>query len=180
MSVCMKAFEWKISAEADEADYPVREYSAKLTFNMDLHTPDMPDAAGKRMAHRMIQDVIAKLQEEDLKLLGEDGALANEDPNANWTKPDDVDMRVVKSAHRVISEVAHRSQNGRPVLAAELIQDGLISAPTMSRLMRSGEAAGQYMNPYIRVQPEGRTKAIDLTPAGKILASRIRAGIVPQ
>lgn len=179
----MKAFEWKVTAEADEADYPVKSYNVKLTFSLDLFTPDMPDAAGKRMAHRLLKDLVADLQEGDIALLGEDEAalaITEEDPNANWNKPEDLDMRVVKSAHRVISEIAHRGQNGRPVLAAELIQDGLISAPTMSRLMRRGEPAGDYMSPYIQISPEGRTKALDLTPQGRVLASRIRAGIVPQ
>ena len=55
-----------------------------------------------------------------------------------------------------------------------------LSAPTLGRLLRDGEPANRYLSPYVIVTPHGRTKALDLTPEGRMLASKIRAGVVPS
>jgi hypothetical protein len=54
-----------------------------------------------------------------------------------------------------------------------------LSAPTIGRLLRPGDPGNAYLSQYVRIHPDGRTKTLDLTPEGRVLASKIRAEVVP-
>jgi hypothetical protein len=164
-----------------------------LQVALDFGALDVPDAAQRRIAMQALRRIIGNMDGGDLEPGDGDSpwriqtrrppprsldhALSSEH---EWVRPAGIDMRVIKSAHRVVEEIAKRGASGKPVLAAELVQDGLVSAPTMSRLLRNDETAGQYLTPYMIVSTSGRTKALDLTPKGRLLASKIRAGVVPS
>jgi len=90
-----------------------------------------------------------------------------------------LDLRIVKSAthHRG----SRRQGRLRPRRPGRRTRGSIgLSAPTIGRLLRDGEPANDYLKQYVTVTPNGRTKALDLTPAGRLLASKIRAGSVPM
>lgn len=174
-----------------EADFPVLGVQAKLAVSLDFGTLDVPPRARRKMAAQALRDMIASLDEEELvaatpgHFLTPDATplLQAEQPirrHDTWAQPSGLDLRIVKSAHRIIAEVAEKGVSGRVVLAAELVGSIGLSAPTIGRLLRDGEPANDYLKQYVTVTPNGRTKALDLTPAGRLLASKIRAGSVPM
>lgn len=181
----------------NEADWPLRSYQAHLSIALDFGPHDVPPAAQRRIALRLLRRLLEETEERDL-VLGEGSlrvpltqpALAESLPPEaplppepaeatapEWDRPG-LDLRIVKSAHKVVQEVERRGVGGRAVLASELTGAGL-SAPTLGRLLREGSTANTYLRRYVRIIPHGRTKALDLTPAGRVLASRIRAGAAP-
>ena len=166
--------------------YPLRSVDLSVEVEVDLATEDIPEAAKRRLARKALQRIVRDLEGDEFSSHEEGPPLkAHIEPldvsvnPDNWVRPAGIDMRVVKSAHRVVKEVSKRGESGQAVLASELVQDGLVSAPTMSRLLREDEAGGQYLAPFVQVSDAGRTKALDLTPKGRLLASKIRAGVVP-
>jgi hypothetical protein len=171
-----------------EADYPVQGFQAKLAISVDFGLVDVPPRARRRLAAQLLREMVTNLDEEELVAATASGAVIPEtngnsvEPRRhdNWAQPNGLDLRIVKSAHRVISEVADRGVSGRAVLAAELVGAIGLSAPTIGRLLRDGEPAHDYLKQFVIVTPTGRTKALDLTPAGRLLASKIRAGTIPM
>ncbi len=173
-----------------EADFPVVGVQAKVAVSLDFGMVDVPPKARRRLAAQALRDMIASLDEEELVaatpgfLTPEPTAALQQDQTPRrhdtWVQPSGLDLRIVKSAHRIIAEVAEKGVSGRIVLAAELVGSIGLSAPTIGRLLRDGEPANDYLKQYVIITPNGRTKAVDLTPAGRLLASKIRAGSVPM
>lgn len=169
-------------------EFPATLVSVHLQLNLGLGTPNVPQAAQRRMAWRLLRDLVADVQPEELKLEGlpETAEVGNGNGHglapisvSDWSKPGELDMRIIKSAHRMVLEVAQRGASGRSVLASELVGAVGLSAPTVGRLLKDGEAANEYVRQFVQATPAGRTKALDLTPKGRLLASKIRAGTVP-
>jgi len=174
-----------------EADFPVAGVQAKIAVSLDFGLVDVPPRARRRLAAQALRDMIASLDEEEL-VAATPGQFLTPDPTPMiqpeqpvrrhdvWVQPSGLDLRIVKSAHRIIAEVAEKGVSGRIVLAAELVGSIGLSAPTIGRLLRDGEPANDYLKQYVTITANGRTKALDLTPAGRLLASKIRAGSVPM
>ncbi|MES2154098.1 MAG: hypothetical protein V4510_03095 [bacterium] len=173
-----------------EADFPVVGVQAKVAVSLDFGVLDVPPKARRRLAAQALRDIIASLDEEEL-VAATPGQFMTPEPTVTlqqeaprrhdtWVQPAGLDLRIVKSAHRIIAEVAEKGVSGRIVLAAELVGSIGLSAPTIGRLLRDGEPANDYLKQYVIITPNGRTKSLDLTPAGRLLASKIRAGSVPM
>ena len=163
-------------------EFPATLVSIRLQIDVGLATPSVPQAAVRRMAWRLLRETIADVQPEELKLEGLPEVVEASVPPisvSDWAKPGELDMRIIKSAHRMVLEVAQRGASGRSVLASELVGAVGLSAPTVGRLLKEGEVANDYLRQFVQATPAGRTKALDLTPKGRLLASKIRAGTVP-
>lgn len=178
----MPSFLLERTESLGDDEYPATLIAIRMQVDLGLATPNMPQAAQRRIAWRLLRETIADVQPEELKLEG----LPETAPEpalpisvSDWNKPDELDMRIVKSAHRMVLEVAQRGASGRSVLASELVGAVGLSAPTVGRLLKEGEPANDYLRQFIQATPAGRTKALDLTPKGRLLASKIRAGTVP-
>lgn len=173
-----------------EANFPLQGYQVKMTISLDTGTVEVPPKARRHLAAWVLGELAESLDEEELVAANAPGfTVQTETPSASelalrrtdgWVQPDGLDLRIVKSAHRIILEVAERGVSGRIVLASELVGASGLSAPTIGRLLRDGEPANDYLKQYVMVTPSGRTKALDLTPAGRLLASKIRAGSIPS
>lgn len=174
-----------------EEDYPLRGFHARVQVAMDLRDAPVPAKAQRRIALRLLRELVEEARPIDLSPLrhamsqpaarrGGDEADEPEGEPEEWDQPGDVDLRLVKSAHRVIQEVARRAQTGRLIMASDLIGASGLSAPTIGRLLREGDPAFEYLQKYVHVSQQGRTKALDLTREGRLLASKIRAGVVPS
>ncbi|HLF15965.1 MAG TPA: hypothetical protein VI796_00830 [Candidatus Thermoplasmatota archaeon] len=183
----MPVLEWNRKQEYEVADYPLQGLQARLVLQVDLGG-DVPPAAVRRIALRAIQRILAEADEDEfLTAAANEADLLSSTPAGEsngasrngWIQPAGMDLRVVKSAHRLLLEVAKRAESGRAVLASELVGAAGLSAPTIGRLLRDGEPGADYLRTYVRVTPEGRTKALDLTTEGRMLASKVRAGVVP-
>lgn len=183
----MRVFEINRKQVLGESSWPLRSFHARIDIEMDFGDDEVPTKAARRIALETLRDLLEKATAEDMSSLSRPMHRTGHVPDPErdehqergWSKPADMDLRVVKSAHRVVTEVAKRGVSGRPVLASELVGSIGLSAPTLGRLLRDGEQAYDYLSRYIRVSPNGRTKALDLTPEGRMLASQIRAGTVP-
>ena len=194
----MHVFELNRRENLSEADFPMHSAQLKLNLVMDFGGVHVPPPAARRLTLAWLRRILSETEEEDLMALSsaeQDAIVAKaQEPAvrvgtathtvgaghaASWIQPAGLDLRVVKSAHRIILEVAKRGESGRAVLASELVGAMGLSAPTVGRLLRPGEPGSDYLAQFIRVSPEGRTKAIDLTNEGRLLASKIRAGVVP-
>ncbi|MCA1818699.1 MAG: hypothetical protein ABR562_04590 [Thermoplasmatota archaeon] len=172
-----------------EADFPVVGIQARLAVSVDFGALDVPPKARRRLAAQALRDILANMDEEELVAANPSQFLTPEPPvsipdvtprrHDQWLQPNGLDLRIVKSAHRIIAEVAEKGVSGRVVLASELVGSIGLSAPTIGRLLRDGESANDYLKQFVTITPTGRTKALDLTPAGRLLASKIRAGSVP-
>jgi hypothetical protein len=169
-------------------EFPATLISVRLQLDLGLASHDLPQAAQRRLAWRLLKELIADIQPEELHLEGlpETTEVGNGNGHgmapisvSDWNKPGELDMRIVKSAHRMVLEVAQRGASGRSVLASELVGAVGLSAPTVGRLLKDGESANEYLRQFVQATPAGRTKALDLTPKGRLLASKIRAGTVP-
>lgn len=181
----MHLFEVKRKEAVGEEDFPLLGYTSTITLGVDFGDVEVPPRAARRIAFNVLREIADTLCEDDVHVKEE-----GEAPDVNdlpvvrrngdtWRKPDGLDMRVIKSAHRVVMEVAKRGVGGRAVLASDLVGSIGLSAPTVGRLLKDGDPGYDYLKPYVTVTPHGRTKAVDLTPEGRILASKIRAGSVP-
>lgn len=163
-------------------EFPATLVAVRLQLDLGLATPNVPQAAQRRLAWRLLKELMADIQPEELKLEGLPATVETGMAPisvSDWNKPGELDMRIVKSAHRMVLEVAQRGASGRSVLASELVGTVGLSAPTVGRLLKDGEAANEYVRQFVQATPAGRTKALDLTPKGRLLASKIRAGTVP-
>lgn len=164
-------------------EFPATSVSIRLDMEVSLATPALPAAAARKLAWRLLKETIMDVQAEELHPEGSAVTPRAEEQMpvsvTDWDKPDGLDMRIVKSAHRMVLEVAQRGQSGRAVLASELVGAVGLSAPTVGRLLKDGESANDYLRQFISATPAGRTKALDLTPKGRLLASKIRAGTIP-
>jgi hypothetical protein len=163
-------------------EFPASLVAVRLQLDVRMGSAQVPQAAARRIAWRLLREMVADVQAEELKLEGLPETVEAGVPPisvSDWSKPDELDMRIIKSAHRMVLEVAQRGASGRSVLASELVGTVGLSAPTVGRLLKDGEAANEYLRQFIQATPAGRTKALDLTPKGRLLASKIRAGTVP-
>lgn len=172
-----------------EADYPLVSAQIKVAVSLDFGAHEVPPKARRRMAAQVLREMASGLDEEELVAANAPGHILQTEPtelpdvsarHANgWVQPAGLDLRIVKSAHRIIQEVAEKGVSGRVVLASELVGSVGLSAPTIGRLLRDGEPANDYLKQYVVAIASGRTKALDLTASGRLLASKIRAGTVP-
>lgn len=173
-----------------EVSFPVLSYQAKVTMAIDCGNIEVPLKARRHLAALMLKDLVDSLDEEELISANAPGFTVQTDTPSpselalrrtdGWMQPNGLDLRIIKSAHRMILEIAEKGVSGRIVLAAELVESIGLSPPTISKLLREGEPANDYLKQYVMVTASGRTKALDLTPAGRLLASKIRAGSVPS
>ncbi|MGB1585573.1 MAG: hypothetical protein ACPHID_00820 [Thermoplasmatota archaeon] len=175
----MPLYELQSNKVLGESAWPVAGLRARISMDVDFGDADVPPAAQRRFALQALLELVAEADAEDIQILGPAPKTDPPHPPGSWAKPEDLDLRVIKSAHRIIAEVAKRGSSGRQVLASELVGAIGLSAPTIGRLLREGEEANAYLERYVTVTPSGRTKALDLTPEGRVLASKIRAGAVP-
>lgn len=183
----MRVFELNRKQVLGEGEWPLRGLHARLDIELDFGDADVPSKAARRIALQALQRLINDADEEELTALSQPMHRTAAVPvetdaprDGKWEKPDDLDLRVIKSAHRVVQEIARRGASGRAVLAADLVGSIGLSAPTLGRLLREGEPGHGYLQKYVMVAPHGRTKALDLTPEGRVMASKIRAGVVPS
>lgn len=176
----MGLYELHRKENCDEAEWPLRSVKVRVSAEADFGGNAVPGPAQRRSVLIALRRALENAAEEDITILSNPiSSFTQREEPASWEKPSDMDLRVIKSAHRIVSEVARRSQSGRVVLASELVGSIGLSAPTIGRLLREGEKANEYLARYVVVSPHGRTKALDLTPSGRLLASKIRAGVVP-
>ena len=163
-----------------DADCPLRSLHVRINAEADFGGASVPGPVQRRLIVQALRQILEKTGDEDITILSNPiVAFTQRQEENGWAKPEDMDLRVIKSAHRIVSEVAKRSQSGRVVLAADLVGAIGLSAPTIGRLLRLGERANDYLSQFVVISPHGRTKALDLTPRGRLMASKIRAGVVP-
>ncbi len=172
-----------------EADFPLLGAQLKAAVSLDFGGHEVPPKARRRLAAQVLRELAQSLDEDELVAANAPGHILQTEPTElpdvsnrhtdGWVQPAGLDLRIVKSAHRIVQEVAEKGVSGRIVLASELVGSIGLSAPTIGRLLREGEPANDYLRQYIIANASGRTKALDLTPAGRLLASKIRAGTVP-
>lgn len=178
----MPTFRLERQESLGDDEFPATSVSVRLDMEVSLATPALPAAAARRLAWRLLKETIQDIQPEELV---PDGPVVQKAEQqlpisvTDWEQPSGLDMRIVKSAHRMVLEVAQRGASGRSVLASELVGSVGLSAPTVGRLLKDGEPANDYLRQFISATPAGRTKALDLTPKGRLLASKIRAGTIP-
>lgn len=168
-----------------ERDFPLKAITAKLTVAVEGADVTLPLPAARRLALQHLRNILQETDEDEFLALSSADVTMHTQPEVvqshnGWTKPADLDLRIVKSAHRIVLEVAKRGESGRAVLASELVGEMGLSAPTVGRLLREGDPGNAYLGRFIRITPDGRTKSLDLTSEGRMLASRIRAGVVPS
>ena len=176
----MGLYELHRKESCDEAEWPLRSVKVRVSAEADFGGNAVPGPAQRRAILQALRRALENAEEGDVTILSNPITAFTQKKEANsWEKPHDLDLRVIKSAHRIVNEVARRSQSGRVVLASELVGSIGLSAPTIGRLLRDGEKANDYLSQYVVVSSHGRTKALDLTPEGRLLASKIRAGVVP-
>lgn len=188
----MPAFELNRKRTLDESHWPLGGFHADLAIDLELSDPDIPVQAQRRLA---LQALRRMLREAELEAFeeGDSGEVALEAPRPaepepaeeepqeeEWVKPEELDLRVIKSAHRLLMGIAKHTHTGRPVMASDLVGSIGLSAPTMGRLLRDGEPGYEYLKPFIEVKQEGRTKALKLSPEGKELVAKIGAGEAPR
>src|ERR1044071_7389775 len=182
MGACMATFLLERTESLGDDEFPATLVAVRLELDVGMATPAVPQAAARRIAWRLLREMVADVQPEELKMEGLPETVEAGVPPisvSDWAKPSELDMRIIKSAHRMVLEVAQRGASGRSVLASELVGAVGLSAPTVGRLLKDGEAANDYVKQFVQATPAGRTKALDLTPKGRLLASKIRAGTVP-
>lgn len=178
----MPTFRLERQETLGDDEFPATSVSIRLDMEVGFGNNSLPAAAARRLAWRLLKETIADVQAEELTPDGPQAPRPEVQlPTSvtDWDKPDGLDMRIVKSAHRMVLEVSQRGQSGRSVLASELVGQVGLSAPTVGRLLKEGEAANDYVRQFIAATPAGRTKALDLTPKGRLLASKLRAGTIP-
>lgn len=182
----MLLFEFNRKESAGEEEFPLLGVNAKVSVAIDFGDIVVPPRAARRIAFHTLRDIMESMSEDELTPQNASehreqepivAALARR--SDNWRKPDELDMRVIKSAHRIVLEVSKRGVGGRSVLASDLVGSIGLSAPTVGRLLKDGDPGHEYLAPFVSISPHGRTKALDLTAEGRILASKIRAGSIP-
>lgn len=177
----MPVYEITRKTTLPEAEFPATHLNLKVLLEVDYGT-NVPPSAGRAIALRLAREALANLRPDDItaaSVATRPEGPTDADRHGDWVQPADLDLRLVKSAHRMVMEVSQRGTTGKAVLASDLVGDGGLSAPTVGRLLRIGDPGHDYLRQYVLVTPAGRTKALDLTPAGRLLASRIRAKAVP-
>lgn len=187
----MNVFEFTRKESLGDSEFPLSSVHAKLTLMLESKV-DLPPAAAKKLALQQLRRLLEEADPEDLLSVANSEAdlySSSEDTSHDqvghvvhrngWIQPAGLDLRVVKSAHRMILEISRRGESGRQVLASDLVGAMGLSAPTIGRLLREGDPGNSYMSQYVRISPAGRTKALDLTSEGRMLASKIRAEAVP-
>lgn len=176
----MGLYELHRKESCDESEWPLRSIKVRISAEADFGGNSVTGPEQRRAVLHAIRCALQNAEEADLTILSNPITdFSGQNGTRDWEKPEDLDMRVIKSAHRIVNEIARRSQSGRVVLASELVGSIGLSAPTIGRLLRNGEKANGYLSQYVVVSQHGRTKALDLTPKGRLLASKIRAGAVP-
>ncbi|MEA3136342.1 MAG: hypothetical protein QOC71_623, partial [Thermoplasmata archaeon] len=167
----MPSFLLERTESLGDDEFPATLVSVRLQLDLGLGTHEVPQAAQRRIAWRLLKELVADIQPEELHLEGLPETDANGHANGNgqgmapisvsdWNKPGELDMRIVKSAHRMVLEVAQRGASGRSVLASELVGAVGLSAPTVGRLLKEGESANEYVRQFVQATPAGRTKAL--------------------
>lgn len=178
----MPLFEFTRKQSLPDEQFPAAEMNLKVLLDLEFHT-SVPPSAARTMALRLLREALENAVPDDLTASAvvphASPALAGEAQHGDWVQPANLDLRVIKSAHRMVLEVAQRGPSGKAVLASDLVDGGSLSAPTVGRLLKEGEPVHDYVRQFVLISASGRTKALDLTPAGRLLASRIRAGTVP-
>jgi hypothetical protein len=190
----MHLLEWTRKQTYGEEDFPLHSVQAKLALTVET-AGTVPTSAVRRIAMRALKELLEEAHEEDLLAVashaeeippphlenghGNGNGHGHNGTNGSWIQPAGLDLRIIKSAHRLILEVARRGESGRAVLASELVGAMGLSAPTIGRLLREGDPGADYIARFVNTSANGRTKAIDLKPEGRLLASKIRAGVVP-
>lgn len=184
----MHLLEWTRKQSYGEEDFPLHSIQAKLSISLETGA-GVPTAAARRIALRAVRELLTEAHDEDFLTVASHSeevhhvvadAGNQEAAGANgWIQPAGLDLRIIKSAHRLVLEVARRGESGRAVLASELVGAMGLSAPTIGRLLRDGDPGAAYLGRFLSSAANGRTKALDLKPEGRLLASKIRAGVVP-
>ncbi|MCA1819093.1 MAG: hypothetical protein LC620_03415, partial [Halobacteriales archaeon] len=151
----MYLYELSRKENLGEANFPLQGYHVKMTISLDMGQVEVPPKARRHLAAWVLQELAESLDEEELVAANAPGyTVQTETPSASelalrrtdgWIQPDGLDLRIVKSAHRIILEVAERGVSGRVVLASELVGASGLSAPTIGRLLREGEPANDYL-----------------------------------
>lgn len=97
-----------------------------------------------------------------------------------WRVPDELHMKSVKAAHRFLKAVAALNERGPAATLDEAAEEAKLSMPPVYRFVNPEYKVGAYLAPLIEVSKRDRVKVVDLTPLGRHVASRIRAGSLPS
>lgn len=98
----------------------------------------------------------------------------------NWTIPAGLHMKSAKASHRFLVGIAALSERGPAPTLADVADKAGLSMPPVYRFVDPSNDVGAYLAPLITVSKDGRAKVVDLTPLGRKVASRIRAGSLPS
>ncbi len=167
--------------EFSDVDFPLQ--GARLELVLDF-AAEVPEAAFNRFLAQALRRLAERAEAGKAELTeleeGETspGEIATE--AESWSVPVDLHMKSAKAAHRFLTAIASLEERGPAPTLAEVAEKAKLSMPPVYRFVDAETPAGEYLAPLVAVSKRGRAKVIDLTPLGRKVASRIRAGTLPS
>ncbi len=167
--------------EFSDIDFPLK--GTRLELVVDFGT-EVPEAAYGRFLAQALRSLADRAEAGKASLTElEEGETAPGEIAAdaeNWRVPDDLHMKSAKAAHRFLVSIASLEERGPAPTLAEVAEKARLSMPPVYRFVDFDTPAGAYISSLVSVSKRGRAKVIDLTPLGRKVASRIRAGSLPS
>lgn len=168
--------------EHDETHYPIGATSVEVV--VDFAADNVPEPAQRRFFAEALRAIASRIElgEGDLTELME-GERAPGDVQAeaaSWQVPEELHMKSGKAAHRFLLAATELAEKGPAPTTQEVAEKAHMSLPPVYRYIDPETPAGKYLEPLIRVEKRGRAYTIDVTPLGRLVASRIRAGSLPS
>ncbi len=165
-----------------DSEFPMKGLSMDLVI--ELACDDVPDAATRRHGAALLRVLADRMEHGKGTLIdlapGEEKPGQNQAEADTWTIPSDLHMKSVKGGHRFLLAAAALLEKGPAPTLAEIAAKAKMSMPPLYRYLDSTDGTGAYLAPLISITKKGRAQVIDLTPLGRIIASRIRAGSLPS
>lgn len=179
----------------EAADFPLG--SARIEFELELTSDDVPDVAYQRYVADALQRLAQHALEGRALASPSNGAtaapeapVAQVSPAAqrkeavakqaeDWNVPDGLHLKSIKSAHRFLVAAASLVERGPAPSLGEVAQKARMSDPPVAKIANAETDVGQYIAPLIHVEKKGRSKIVDVTPLGRQVAGRVRAGKLP-
>lgn len=172
----------------EKRHFPLRNAKADIRIDLDVVDTAVatPDEALRHMAANLLEDLARQLRSGKAGKVTSTSTTANRalqlrspEAGASPWEPFDLHMKEVKSVHGIIQAISELTLAGKPATPALLHDKAGYSLPTIYKVLDPETAVGKYAKPLILVTKEGKTRNIDLTSAGKLTASKVRAGSFP-
>ena len=96
-------------------------------------------------------------------------------PKLDW-QPPPLPEKDLQTCHQLLEALLLMGVHGRAVSTTELLKKRKVPQQALYRILQPDSEAYHYLEPYIHDMKSHGRHLLDLTPTGKILASRIRTG----